>query len=98
MTCKSCTVESKLEFGAEMIIHFPGWDGVDKPTVWVFPKLTVCMDCGSTEFNIPEAELALLANGIRVSKPTGSAGIGLGDAIELQSWGSKSGARPGIKN
>ena len=26
------------------------------PTVWVFPKIVVCMDCGTTQFTIPESE------------------------------------------
>ena len=68
MRCKSCKPESQLKFGAEMIIHFPGLEGLDKPIVWVFPKLLVCMDCGFTEFAIPETELALLASGMRKSE------------------------------
>src|SRR5271169_246750 len=63
--CKSCASESRLEFGAEMIVHFPGLEGLDKPSAWVFPKLLVCMDCGFTEFAIPETELASLAIGMR---------------------------------
>jgi hypothetical protein len=62
MRCRSCPSEKQLEFGAEMIIHFPGLEGLDKPIVWVFPKLLVCLDCGFTEFAIPETELALLAS------------------------------------
>ena len=65
MTCKSCASESPLKFGAEMIVHFPGLEGLDKPIVWVFPKLLVCMDCGFAEFAIPETEFALLASGMR---------------------------------
>ncbi len=68
MRCKSCKLERQLAFGAEMIVHFPGMEGLDKPIVWVFPKLLVCMDCGFTEFAIPETELALLASDIRKSE------------------------------
>jgi hypothetical protein len=42
------------------IIHFSGLKNLDKPTVMVFPKIMVCLDCGLTEFTIPEAELRLL--------------------------------------
>jgi hypothetical protein len=68
MRCKSCQSESQQELSAEMIVHFSGLEGLDKPIVWVFPKLTVCMDCGFTEFAIPETELALLVSGTRKSK------------------------------
>src|SRR5271165_6815087 len=71
MSCSSCTSENRLEFGAEMIFHFPGLEALDKPVVWVFPKLLVCMDCGFTEFAIPETELALLASGMRKSGVSG---------------------------
>lgn len=63
MSCIACTSERQAEFGAEMNIHFPGRKGLDLPAVCVFPKLLVCLDCGSTEFAMPEAELAALING-----------------------------------
>jgi hypothetical protein len=47
-----------------MNIHFPGWAGLDQPTVWVFPKLVVCFDCGATLFTIPEAELLEIEKGL----------------------------------
>jgi len=31
------------------------------PGVFVFPKVSVCLDCGSSRFSIAETELALLA-------------------------------------
>jgi hypothetical protein len=37
----------------EIAIHFPGLKGLDKPIVWVFPKLLVRLDCGFTEFTVP---------------------------------------------
>jgi hypothetical protein len=43
--------------------HFPGLKGLDMPIVWVFPKLEVCLECGFAEFEIPETELHVLANG-----------------------------------
>jgi hypothetical protein len=44
-----------------MSIHFPGAKNIDKPVVWVFPEIVVCLECGTTEFAVPEAELRLLA-------------------------------------
>lgn len=46
-----------------MGIHFPGLANVDKPVVWVFPDLVVCLDCGLAEFAVPKAKLHILAEG-----------------------------------
>jgi len=46
-----------------MGIHFPGLKNIDKPVVWVFPELIVCLNCGIGQFVVPEAELRLLAEG-----------------------------------
>jgi hypothetical protein len=44
-------------------IHFPELENIDKPVVWVFPEVVVCLDCGTAEFAVPEAELRQLAKG-----------------------------------
>jgi hypothetical protein len=61
--CASCQSSNQREFTAEMNIHFPGIQGVDIPTVWVFPRVLVCMDCGMAQFTIPEAEREKLEDG-----------------------------------
>ncbi len=63
MSCKSCGSENQGKFAAEMSVHFLGLENVDKPTVLVFPNLVVCVDCGITEFTMPENELRLLRKG-----------------------------------
>jgi hypothetical protein len=63
MSCSSCRSVLQVNFRAEVAIHFPGLKNIDKPIVWVFPELVVCMDCGNAEFAIPEPELRLLAKG-----------------------------------
>jgi hypothetical protein len=60
MNCKTCTSENQRTFGSEINVHFLGLKNLDKPSVFVFPKLLVCMDCGFTEFAIPETDLRLL--------------------------------------
>jgi len=62
MSCKSCKSENQSNFNGEIAIHFPGLKGLDKPIVWVFPKVLVCLDCGFTEFAIPEKELGVLVH------------------------------------
>lgn len=64
MSCKACQSENQRKFSSEINIHFPGLKSLDKPTVWVFPELLVCLDCGFTGFLIEETELRLLAEGI----------------------------------
>ena len=34
--------------------------------MWVFPKVAVCLECGFTEFTIPERELSVLVHGTLV--------------------------------
>jgi hypothetical protein len=46
-----------------MGIHSPGLKNLDKPIVWVFPELIVCLDCGAAEFVVPENQLGVLARG-----------------------------------
>jgi len=58
--CRFCQ-SANSEFTAEVNIHFPGMKGLDKPTVWVFPQLFVCLDCGVAQFDVPDAELERLA-------------------------------------
>ena len=69
MRCKSCGSIRGRKFTAEMGIHFPGLKNIDKPVVWVFPELVVCLDCGFSEFAMPEAELGLLAKGEAAASP-----------------------------
>ena len=60
MTCIGCQSDKQSAFNGEIAIHFPGLDGLDKPIVWVFPKLVVCLHCGFAEFAVPERELLVL--------------------------------------
>jgi hypothetical protein len=63
MSCQSCQSENQSNFNGEIAVHFPGLEGLEKPFVWVFPRLLVCLDCGFTEFTIPETELRVLRDG-----------------------------------
>jgi len=60
MTCKGCHSDKQRLFNGEFAIHFRGLEGLDKPIVWVFPEIVVCMHCGLTEFIVPERELQSL--------------------------------------
>jgi len=65
MSCRSCQSQNQRNLNGEIAIHFHGLKGLDKPIVWVFPKLLVCLDCGFTEFAVPETELRRLAESDR---------------------------------
>jgi hypothetical protein len=60
MACKSCASNDEREFAAEMNLHIRGAMGTDKPAVLLFPIVVVCLNCGCTEFDIPQTELRLL--------------------------------------
>jgi len=66
MECKCSGSSQWKAFDGEVAIHFPGLDGLNKPIVWVFPKLSVCLECGAAQFNVPELELQVLATGAPV--------------------------------
>ena len=63
MRCKSCRIgQPEQSLSAEMGIHFLGLNNMDKPVVWVFPEVVVCLNCGTAEFAVPEEELGQLAS------------------------------------
>jgi hypothetical protein len=62
--CRSCLSSEQREFPAEINIHFPPRQGLNKPALWVFPLLHVCLQCGSVEFALPAEQLRALADGM----------------------------------
>jgi hypothetical protein len=62
MSCGVCTSVNEAEFTAEMMIHFSGLKHLANPGVLVFPKVSICLDCGSSRFTTPEADLRKLKN------------------------------------
>ena len=57
MTCKWCGSEKQSRFIAEVAIHFPGIEGLNRPIVWVFPELFLCLNCGKADFTVPDNDL-----------------------------------------
>jgi len=58
--CKSCLGVNLKTFNSEMAMHFPGRAGLNKPIVWLFSTVAVCLKCGFTEFVVPGRELRVL--------------------------------------
>ena len=63
MSCRLCGADELSQFTGELAIHFPGLRNLDKPIVYAFPNIRVCLNCGNAEFSIPEPELFVLAIG-----------------------------------
>ena len=72
MNCKSCTSQNQRTFNSEIKVHFLELKYLDETSVFVFPKLVVRMDCGFTEFAIPETECAYLENPLQDLGPQDS--------------------------
>jgi hypothetical protein len=60
MNCALCQSGNQAEFAAEMMLHLSGRKYLDNPGVLVFPRVSVCMDCGFSRFTITDADLQLL--------------------------------------
>jgi hypothetical protein len=57
MSCVSCQSLNTLVYPAELNIHHPGVEGLDKPTVWAFPHLSVCLECGVAQFRLSDDQV-----------------------------------------
>ncbi len=70
--CPSCRSNNQAEFASEMVVHLSGRENLDKPGVWVFSKLSICLDCGFLRSKVPASALAQLA----ASAPIGQRLVG----------------------
>jgi hypothetical protein len=61
MYCPHCVSGTQAEVTAEINIQFSGATNIDRPGIFVFPNLLVCLECGFSRFTMPETELAMLA-------------------------------------
>jgi hypothetical protein len=61
MVCRSCGIAlGPQAFNGEIAIHFPGLDGLKKPIIWIFSKVSVCLECGFAEFAVPDEQVKTL--------------------------------------
>jgi hypothetical protein len=65
MSCELCSSDNQVEFATEMMIHFNGLTRRASPGVLVFPRVSICLDCGASQFSTPDAELRILREGMR---------------------------------
>jgi hypothetical protein len=52
-----CSLKKQRKLNAELALHFPGRKGLDKPLVWAFPEVLVCLNCGCAVFALVDAPL-----------------------------------------
>jgi hypothetical protein len=55
--CPSCSSKNQRKMNAEVALHFTGLQGLDKPIVWAFPEVFVCLNCGFVVFKLADAPL-----------------------------------------
>jgi hypothetical protein len=67
MLCVRCQSDRLNEFPSEIVFHFSGRENRDKPHVFAFPKVVVCLDCGCSRFALAETELRQLREGSKSS-------------------------------
>ena len=63
MLCRACGSERVGQYIAEIAIHLPGLKNIEKPTIFAFPTVFVCVNCGTAEFTFADNELRLLVEG-----------------------------------
>jgi hypothetical protein len=78
MPCPSCAQNNQAEFQGEMMLHFNGLRNLEVPGVMLFPRLLVCLDCGSALFTVPE--VALVACRQRSGKSTAAENVCVDDS------------------
>lgn len=60
--CSSCGSAKLSKLSGEIALHFRGVQNIDKPAVFVFPEVVVCLDCGASNFLIPQQRLRTLSS------------------------------------
>jgi hypothetical protein len=71
--CPSCSSKGWSKFNGELALHFPGLRGLDKPPVWAFPEVLVCLNCGFTVCTLKDDALK---EAQQVYADDGSSGMG----------------------
>jgi hypothetical protein len=57
VSCPSCSSRNHRKLNAELALHFQGLQGLDKPIVWAFPEVLICLNCGFAVFALADAPL-----------------------------------------
>jgi ribosomal protein L40E len=55
--CRTCGSTGLRTCSSELALHPPGRGNLDKRTLFLFPQVPVCRDCGAARFTVPVSEL-----------------------------------------
>lgn len=70
LVCKACVAADLVELDAEICIHFRGLKGLGVEPILAFPKLRVCLYCGSIQSDLSSEELSRVREGFtRLKQP-----------------------------
>jgi hypothetical protein len=58
--CKMCSSGSQIELKSEICLHRRA--GFEKPAIFIFPKIAICLQCGFAEFVMSDKELLQIRN------------------------------------
>jgi len=61
MTCTGCLSRNQVEMNSEINIHYSSLTYPGNPGIFVFPTVTICLDCGLSQFIVEEEDLAQIA-------------------------------------
>jgi len=63
MACARCDSDNQVEFPSEIAIHFSGRENLDKPHVFAFPNILVCLDCGFSDVSLQKRSCGYYGKG-----------------------------------
>ena len=61
MPCRVCGSDDIKEMNSEIALHFP--HQIEEPHIFIFPVVTICVNCGFASFSVPKADLSLMKKG-----------------------------------
>jgi len=75
-----CSSKNQRKLNAELALHFPGRKGLDKPIVWAFPEMLVCLNCGFAVCALADAPLKELGQAYTDDDPQNADNLAGADA------------------
>jgi hypothetical protein len=64
MPCTKCASTNQRSFNSEIAVAFRGIENVSRAPVYVCQEISVCVDCGHVELDLPPAKLEQLKQGM----------------------------------